>query len=252
MPDGIVRLSTGACVRFSSGVGEGLLPAVLIVHGWRGEPFHEGSTYDLVSKSLNMLGYHTLSLCLQGHGCAEGDINTVTPGQNSLDIMMAFDYLSKQPGVDASRIGAFGASYGAYLLSIAAPGVSGGLKLLALRAPALYPDIEKLDCWNRPTSEAVADPTLSNWRGNVHGPQDSLALLGLAHFTGYLLIVSSEFDEDMPPAVAKSYQQAAIRGRARSVRMHTLPGAGHVLQGEHREKFLTILPEWFKDNYPAS
>lgn len=251
MPDGVVKLSTGAYARFSPGVGEGLLPAVLIVHGWRGEPFHEGGTYDLVSKSLNAIGYHTLLLCLRGHGCAEGDINTVTPFQNNSDIVAAFQYLAEQPDIDPARLGAFGASYGAYLLAAVASSIS-GFKLLALRAPALYPDIEKLDCWNRPTSEAVADPTLGSWRSELHTMVESLALSGISHFAGDLLIVPSELDEDMPPAVARSYQQAAIRGHARSVRMHILPGVGHVLQGEHREKFLVLLSKWFEEHYSTS
>ncbi len=246
----IVKLSTGACVQFSPGVGEGLLPAVLLVHGWKSEPFHKGGTYNLASKSLNELGYHTLLLCLQGHGRAAGDINTVTPLDNSRDIMEGFYYLREQPGVDESRMGAFAASYGAYLLAALLP-VLPGLKLLALRAPALYPDVLK-DAWELPTIQAVADPELGPWRSQEHTRQESDALEGISKFAGDVLIVASELDEDMPPAVAHSYRLAAIGGRAITVEVSILPGAGHTLQGEHREKFLEILSQWFRQYYPTA
>ncbi len=244
--DGITMLPTGAAIRFDRGIGAGLLPPILIVHGW-GSPVFQSSTYARAADRLNAVGYHTFTLSLRGHQCAEGEMGTVTRQEHAEDIMAAV-YAMARPNVDVRRLCAWGTSYGAYLLASLVPQFGDRLKLLALRAPALYPD----EGWDSPSGEAMRDMgALRSWRSVVHHAlEDSRALRGITHFQGRLLAVFSENDEDMPRQVAASYQLAARQ--TLSSHYITLEGAGHVLRGEDWEKFLDVLASWFQCRYPAN
>ena len=120
-----------------------------------------------------------LAIDLGGHGDSSGRLSEMTPRGNLADVVAAYDVLARQPGVDPARVGACGASYGAYLavlLTALRP-----VDRLVLRAPALYAD----DCFDRGLAERRAgDPTAA-----------PTPLAHLALFRGPVTIVESELDE---------------------------------------------------------
>jgi len=148
-----------------------------------------------------------------------------------------YDWLVDQ-GMDSSRIGLVGVSYGAYLAAIATE--LRAVRWLALRSPALYPDRD----WHLPKEELEGAVDLRKFRERTHAPDRSEALLACAKFDGDALIVESGCDEVIPHAVIQRYVQAF--GQARSVACKTIEGADHGLsEPEHRAAFATLLSEWF-------
>lgn len=234
----VERLPTGASVRFVKGEGGDILPAMLIVHGWGSKVFAKQGIYGMSRDVITKDGYHSLSLSLRGHQFSEGDMREVTRAEHIEDIAAAIEYLKQKPEVDSSHLGALGTSYGAYLLSTLSSELP--LELLALRAPALYPD----KGFDESTMSAIRDPNLKNWRKNEHSPEDSKTLEAISRFTGDLLIVASGEDEDMPPEIRESYMDSATS--AKSSTLEIIDGAKHSLDGDQRDRFVDILGNWLK------
>ncbi|HYN29362.1 MAG TPA: alpha/beta fold hydrolase [Dermatophilaceae bacterium] len=176
---------------------------VLLVHGM-GSDRHANT--DRAAALAGRLGATALAVDLGGHGDSTGRLSEVTPRQNLQDLVAAFDALAAEPGVDPALVSACGASYGAYLsvlLTEARP-----VTRLVLRAPALYTD----DSFDRPLGKRR--------RGGPGVP----ALRALSRYAGPVLLVESERDEVIPPALVAAYR-AARPGIAHAV----LPGASHAL-----------------------
>jgi pimeloyl-ACP methyl ester carboxylesterase len=244
LPPNIERLETGATVKFVPASNE-KLPAIVIVHGWGSQIFKSESGYENIRTLLKNDQYHTLSLSLRGHQHSDGKIEEVTRAQHEEDVRAAFAYLQTQANVDQSQIGAFGVSYGAYMLSTLADSLP--IQKLGLRVPALYPD----KGWDEPTKQQIGDPTLPEWRSLPHGAEECRALKGVAGFGGDMLLISSEYDEDMPPAIANSY--AAAAKNVHSMEKIEMPGARHHFHGDpfNQEAFEALFDQWFKKQHPS-
>ncbi len=235
-----IKLSTGALVQFAPTTGKGNWPAVLLVHGWGSSPF-QGS-YEEVSELLTAGGYHCLSLALRGHADADGDISTVSRKDHAADIEAAVEYLRAQSGVHKDHLAGVGVSYGAYMLASCMPIL--GMELVALRAPALYPN----EGWEEPTTKAIGDPNLAAWRAVEHTSDESHALVGMRQFRGKLLVISSGKDEQMPPAVSDSYVHTAYMND--DITHHIIKDARHSLTAGTEREYITTLEKWFQKNYP--
>ena len=98
-------------------------PAVLLFHQWQSDRH----SYDEFAKRMHEKGFAVLSIDGRGFGesTKSADASAVTAGRTDADVKdmlgdvdAAFNYLSKQPNVDASKIGIVGASYGSSLALI--------------------------------------------------------------------------------------------------------------------------------------
>lgn len=238
-----ISLSTGATARFFQAVGGGKLPTILMVHGWKSQdPLGEDSTYTQLARELGALGFHSLVLCLRGHGCgATGSLDTVSRNDHLEDIFAALDWLSKNPEVDYDKLCGLGTSYGGYMLAVVS-GVA-QFKFLLLRAPAQYPD----EGLTEPTQAVIDRPDLEKFRSQ---PRDTIAfrLNGLRHFTGSLMLVASGNDRCIPKAVTDSYYTAAV-GKAQSVSRFTLPDAGHKLTEREKAQYLKLVKDFFSGTF---
>lgn len=99
---------------FFSAKSEG--PAILLLHQCNGDR----SGYDDLGAQLSKAGYHVLSIDFRGFGESKGkgrnvdfrtQRNEIWPLFSS-DVDAAFEFVTKQKGVDGSRIGVLGASCG--------------------------------------------------------------------------------------------------------------------------------------------
>jgi len=240
------RLHTGAAYEFTLApgyTGEVKYPAVVLIAGWSSDSF--SSTYNELARTLREIGYHTLQLSLRGHEGSDGDLRAVTQVEHVEDIHAAFEWLAERPEVDIDRLGVVAASYGAYNVARLAPQLQ-SVKLMALRAPALYPDIVST---NQPVVAMVEDPGRSEWRSKIRGLSESSALKGIAEFSGDLLIVWSGNDEYLPPQVLQSYTSAATHA---DQKVHAIMDAGHVLDENGKEEFIKITKEFFRERFPKT
>jgi dienelactone hydrolase len=98
-------------------------PALLLLHQWQSDRH----SYDDFAKQMHERGFAVLAIDGRGFGesTKKADGSTVAPGRTDADVKAmlgdvdaAYNYLAKQPNVDASKIGLVGASYGSSLAII--------------------------------------------------------------------------------------------------------------------------------------
>jgi dienelactone hydrolase len=215
---------------------ERAVAAVLFAHGWGGSQ----QQYLALAREVAGLGCVCMTFDLRGHGRTEEQHDTVSREKNLQDLLAAYDFLARQPGVDAAAIGLVGISYGAYLAAIMSSLRS--VRWLALRAPALYKDGD----WELPKQQLHEDPDLLDYRRRFIRSEDNRALKACAGFHGDVLIVESECDDVVPHAVVANYI-AACR-QARSVTSRRIEGADHALSETPWEQaYTSFLVNWLKE-----
>ena len=211
-------------------------PGALFVHGWGGCR----AQYLASARAIAALGCACLIFDLRGHAETRGQHETVTREDNLHDVLAAFDLLARTPGVDRQAIAVVGASYGAYLgalLLYLRP-----VCMLALRAPALYKDVD----WEQPKRRLHVDPEFAAYRRLTLRAEDNRALGACAQFLGDALVVESEHDEIIPhPAVAN---YIAALANAHSLTYRVIEGADHGLsQAAWERAYTELLVGWMSE-----
>jgi pimeloyl-ACP methyl ester carboxylesterase len=210
--------------------------AVVFVHGW-------GSTQrrDIAkAKRLALLDCACLTFNLRGHARTRRQVETVTRAQNLRDLIAAYDFLVEATGVNPERIGVVGSSYGGYLATL----LTGERKVqwLALRAPALYKDVD----FDRPKRQLNLDADLPAYRRRSLDSNENRVLTSASRFEGDVLIVESQTDTIIPAQVIDNYGRAFTA--ARSVSHRVLAQADHALSRESwRQAYGRILLSWFEE-----
>ena len=107
--------------------------------------------------------------------------------------------------------------------------------MLALRAPALYKDID----WEAPKRKLHVDPDFAAYRRLALRAEENRALGACAQFLGDALLVESEHDEIIPhPAVAN---YIAALANAHSLTYRVIEGADHALATGMEEAYTELL-----------
>ena len=208
-------------------------PAILFVHGWGANQEHDAG----YAAAAADLGFACMIFDLRGHGVSDGRHEAVSRQQNLQDVVAAYDALASRSEVDISKLAIAGTSYGGYLAAVATQ--LRPVCCLALRAPAIYRDID----WLEPKLSLHRDPELLVYRSRVVLWDDNRALQACAAFLGEALIVQSEHDDIVPAAVIESYTRAFTH--ARSVTRRLIAGADHGLSEErYRYEYQSILLSW--------
>ena len=215
---------------------ERAVPGTLFIHGWGGCQ----DQYLDCAREIAALGSACLVFDLRGHAETRGQHETVTREDNLHDVIAAYDVLAHAARVDGHSMAVVGASYGAYLgalLLYLRP-----VRLLALRAPALYKD----DDWEIPKSKLHVDPNFAAYRLLALRAEDNRALGACAQFLGDALVVESERDEIIPhPAVAN---YIAALANAHSLTYRVIEGADHSLSQKQWERAYTeLLVGWLSE-----
>jgi dipeptidyl aminopeptidase/acylaminoacyl peptidase len=212
------------------------LPAVLIIHGWGSSVV---PSYLERAKAISRKGFVCLVVALRGHAGSSGTIAHVTRNEHLADACAAYDFLLNQKGVDRSRIGVFGTSYGGYLAMLLSS--KRNVAWLALRAPALYRD----EGFRFSTQLAIEN--LRDYRREYMHFSRNRALKALHAFDGDVLIVAGERDEDVPLQTIENVEAAC--SDKRRVTLRTIPRADHVLSKKsHRLAANRIITNWVADH----
>lgn len=197
-------------------------PALLFVHGIDSS---QSGYRERAEAAVERLGAVCLTFDLGGHGESEGVRSALSIRDHLEDVVSAYDRLVAERGVDTTRIGVTGASYGGYLATLLT--TRRPVARLALRAPMLYDD-------------ADFDAPRAARRPPADAPTSSAALEAIARFGGPVLIVESERDPMVAPMI-RAYR--AVRPRLEHV---LIADAGHELdRPEWREAFLAALLDFF-------
>lgn len=178
---------------------------VLFVHGLGSD---RRTNVERAAALTEHTGATCLAIDLRGHGDSSGRLSAMTPRHNLDDVTAGYDALAASPGVAADRVGVCSASYGAYLSVLLAE--RRRVARLLLRAPALYPD-------------GSLDVPLGQRRAGDRRTSRTF-LDRLTALRCPLLLVESERDEVIPPAVIAAYLEAQPRAEHA-----VLADAGHAL-----------------------
>ena len=216
-----------------------LVPGVLFVHGWGGSQLQ----YLARAREVAALGCVCLTFDLGGHAGTQPKRETVSRESNLYDVLSAYDTLAAHPHVDASAIAVVGSSYGGYLATILTS--MRPVSWLGLRVPALYID----SGWEVPKLQLHHDQDLRAYRRSFVDAATNRALRSCAAFKGDVLLVESEHDDIVPPAVVKSYRAACTQ--ARSLTYRCIQGADHGLSDETSQRVYTgLLVQWLAELFP--
>jgi len=213
-----------------------LLPGILFVHGWGGSQ----ARYLERAREIAELGCVCLTFDLTGHAGTATRFETVTRDNNLQDVLAAYDLLVSQPNVDPAQIAVVGSSYGGYLAALLT--ALRPVQWLALRVPALYVD----SGWEIPKLQLRKEQDLDAYRQTIIAAEKNRALLACSQFAGDVLLVQSEADHLIPPAVISNYREASVHARSLTYRM--MRGADHGLTEEPmRQAYTALLFNWLRE-----
>lgn len=212
------------------------IPGILFVHGWGGNQ----DQYLARAREAAALGCVSLTFDLRGHAHTSRMADTVSRENNLRDIVSAYDALACHPQVDRSAIAVVGSSYGGYLATILT--TMRPVKWLALRVPALYMDSD----WDLPKRQLHKEQDLIAYRKSLIPATENRALRAASEFEGDVLIVESEFDNIIPPAVLSNYREAFIKSQSLTYRV--MRGADHGLTDPACQRAYTqLLINWLDE-----
>jgi dipeptidyl aminopeptidase/acylaminoacyl peptidase len=190
--------------------------AVVLVHGTQAER----SSLLPETRILAAAGFGVLALDLPGQGASAGETRWGESEWRS--VSAAVDWLSQRPEVDSARIGAFGLSFGGYVLLEAAA------RDPRLKALVLASTPEDLDAETRranaqwgPLTQLPALWVLHHYRGRVADIAPSQALREIAPRPVFVL--GGERDYMVPPAALRQLYEAAREPKE----LWIVKGAGH-------------------------
>lgn len=219
---------------------EGKAPAVLFIHGWDSS----GDDLSDAAEALCSLGCLALTFDLRGNNREDEQFDVVSREDSLQDVLAAYDFLVAQAGVDVSRVGVVGISYGGYLGVLLSSHRK--VRWLALRVPALYEDRD----FDKPKLELSKIHDLVTFRHKPLDPEENTALASLAQFHGPVLIIESGEDQVIPHPQIRNYLNAA--GQRSEVSHRVMAGADHALsRATWRKEFVSLLTHWFRERLTA-
>lgn len=170
-------------------------PVVLVLHGWTSRM----SRYPERVKPLVEMGYIAVLFDMRGHGETGGDLSKYSRRDHLNDCLAAYDFIKQIKHADKSSVAVFGSSYGGYLASIVTS--KRPVHHLVLKAPAQYPD----ESFEIPTAQ-VREKGVEVYRLQHHTKDDNMALKAISKYSGDLLFIGCEKDEQVPKQVMDDYR----------------------------------------------
>lgn len=210
-------------------------PAVLFVHGWKTN--QEGlATF---AELLTGLGFVCMTFDLPGHGETVGDRNILSRQDFLRSVLEAYDLLASLEGVDAERVYAVGASFGAYLVALLA--AERNVQGFVMRVPSNYPD----EGFTEPKLRAAGDTSVDEWRKLPLAWNETASLRALHGFSGPVLIVESGQDGVIPHQVVQNYVDALPDQNLLTYKV--MENAPHSLGNDEplRQEYADLLHDWF-------
>lgn len=210
-------------------------PAVLFVHGWKTD--QQGLA--VFAERLAELGFICMTFDLPGHGESAGDRDVLSRQDFFTNVLAAYDFLASLEDVDAGRMYAVGASFGAYLVALLA--AERNVQGLVMRVPSNYPD----EGFTQPKLRASGDTGVDDWRKLSLPWNETASLRALHGFSGPVLMVESGQDAVIPHQAVQNYVDALPDQSVLTYKI--MENAPHSLGNDEllRQEYADLLQEWF-------
>lgn len=162
-----------------------------------------GSNSEKYNKFLSTIventGFSVLTIDYSGHGKSPFNINDLTPAQNFLEVITAFDWIKEN--YPDSKIFVMGASYGGFLATQLTKYRT--FEKLVLRVPAIYKPENFYTTWKKYETEEGR-----NYRETAENLTDHPLLKRASNFEGNILVVTHELDEVCPKKSTMAFVDA--------------------------------------------
>lgn len=214
--------------------GKSPFPGVVFFHGNGGK----GEKYYEAGKRFAENGI--LALAFNFTGCWESSGNYLDQTHEDAfrDAIKAYNFLLEHNKTDKNRIGVVGGSFGGFIAGSILPEIK--IKSLVLLSPSAHDDplTAKLDMGPL-ENEVKYFKHEDNW-------VNSKSYENIENYSGQLLIIKSENDENVPAAVVDRYFEKAIKASKKEIK--TIKGADHRLSTlEMRNEAFGIIIDWFRN-----
>lgn len=160
---------------------------LLVLVGWSS---NKNNYKDLLSTIVEQTGSSALVIDYTGHGESPFKLDDLTPAQNFLEVIQAFEWLKQNH--PEKTINVMGTSYGGYLAAQLTK--YRVFSKLVLRVPALYLPEDFYTKWK----EMEWDRHRLAYRSNAKSVAEHPMLKRAANFKGKTLVVVHENDELVP------------------------------------------------------
>lgn len=212
--------------------GKGPFPSIISFHGSGGK----GEKYFEWGEKFAKQGYLAFTFNFKGCGRSDGDYFAQKYEDALLDAKIAFEFLLKQEKVDIKRIGLIGGSFGGFLASMLC--LEFNIKSLVLVSPSAHSDkmSSKIDMGGL-EKEVEYFQNRDNWF-------NSKSYDNISKFKNSLLIVKSEFDDNVPMEVVDRYFEQGFNAEEKKIK--AIKGADHRLSEQWmRDEVFEIMNDWF-------
>lgn len=210
------------------------LPAVVIFHG-RGS---SQARYTDKAEAVVAAGFITLIFSFRGCGESDGKFTEQTISMGMEDALAGYDFLAAQPGVDTTRIGVWGGSFGGYLASLVV--AERPAKSLILAAPALY----KNEWW-----DLVPETQEKAWMAyrNSKNFLENNAIKAISKYSGAFMLIEREGDDVCPPSMTQTFYEQATLASPKERALIVGVGGHRLVEKPHRQRSNELTAQFFTE-----
>lgn len=206
--------------------------AILLLHGFTGQKAEAHRLFVKAARALARTGFIALRFDFRGSGDSGGEFEQITVAGWRHDARVAFDYLLRQSGVDAGRIGVIGLSMGGAVACHLAASERRVRSLALWSAVANGADVVSV----AGSPDSLGHLAKHGWADRM-GNKVSAAFVkefetmrpveDLARTLCPVFIAHGAADETVPVAQADKFEAAACTTMSRRVEKLIIPFANH-------------------------
>ena len=233
---------------------KGKIPAVVFFHGFTGTKVEPHRIFVKQARALAKAGIAALRFDFRGSGDSEGEFSSMTLSGELKDARAALDFMRSRPGIDASRIGVLGLSFGGAVAALLL-GSDPDIRAAALWAPTGSTDEMVERRYTAKAGRQLKQMGCADFYGNAVGKcffDDVVKYRPIQAITktrAPVLLVHGSKDQTVPVRVSREYEAALKKARC-AVAKHILPGADHTFNSLQWElQVLALTLEWFRCNF---
>ena len=230
---------------------KGKVPAVILFHGFTGTKVEPHRIFVKQARALAKAGIAALRFDFRGSGDSEGEFSNMTLSGELKDARAALNFMRSRPGIDKSRIGVLGLSFGGAVAALLL-GSDPDIHAAALWAPTGRTDEMVQRRYTSKAGRQLKQMGCADYGGNAVGKcffDDIGKHRPIQAITGTkapVLLVHGSKDQTCPVKISREYEAALKKARCAVVK-HIVPGADHTFNSlEWELQVLALTLEWFR------